>query len=57
MAPGVICALRGPGQAQALFPQLAGSLPLLDVFIFPPLRDYLNGKLRFSAKGKHPNLG
>lgn len=45
MAPGIVCALRGPGQAQALFPQLAASPLLVEVFIFSPVRDYLNDKL------------
>lgn len=36
VAPGIFGALRGPGQAQALFPQLAASPLLLDVLIFSP---------------------
>lgn len=36
MAPGIVCALRGPGQAQALSPQLAASPLLLGAFIFFP---------------------
>lgn len=40
-----VCALCGPGQARALFPQLDGS-PIISGYVyFFPVRDYLNDKL------------